>query len=527
MKNRFLRNLFLVCAFFLTTGFVKPDTGYLKSATYYSDDWVVNFWNCESDNMDQELAKISADGFNSIILCVPWREFQPGGGNLNSYCVEKLDRVMNTAASHGLSVMLRVGYTWDYYPEGESGRTRVDSMPYTRSERVSWYTYLSKLYAVASQHENFAGGFMTWEDFWTFTYTAPSFGNNSTGLYRARESGYSAYALSHYSLDELRALYKNPALAKESLYFPPKANPAMKVFYEWYDDYLMGLLVDSRNYFPGLSMEVRVDGDMVYDEGGTAYLKGHEGTFSAADGTYTSLMFSPATNHESGQVLSAAEAKDGLNRILASVRQAGGPVYVDQLNFTDNTLGYEGNASISESEKPAFLMSIPGVLRQYTNGYGIWTYRDYGNNKLFNAQFLLDQRGWTFGPGASITKFSGSKQALLDKDAFISQSLRPSNGAQNGPDTTVTLDVYSQAGADVDIILDNKRIQSFHVEGKQTLNTTFSGQGAYLTLRVRNGRAYLDNVKAYNFVTRGEIYDEFGNDSACLGALRQLNALIG
>ena len=28
--------------------------------------------------MDQELAQLPEDGFNNIILVVPWREFQPG-----------------------------------------------------------------------------------------------------------------------------------------------------------------------------------------------------------------------------------------------------------------------------------------------------------------------------------------------------------------------------------------------------------------------------------------------------------------
>ena len=70
-------------AFLFCTGFTKAsdhgnhENGYLKSATYYSDDWVINFWNSESSHMDEELKQIREDGFNSIILVVPWREFQP------------------------------------------------------------------------------------------------------------------------------------------------------------------------------------------------------------------------------------------------------------------------------------------------------------------------------------------------------------------------------------------------------------------------------------------------------------------
>ena len=48
-------------AFLFCTGFTKAsdygnsENGYLKSATYYSDDWVINFWNSESFHMDEEL----------------------------------------------------------------------------------------------------------------------------------------------------------------------------------------------------------------------------------------------------------------------------------------------------------------------------------------------------------------------------------------------------------------------------------------------------------------------------------------
>ena len=93
------------------------ENGYLKSATYYSDEWVINFWNSESSHMEEELKQIAEDGFNSIILVVPWREFQPSMNpqRYNDYAWEKFDRVMEAAQRQNLKVMLRVGYTWDYY----------------------------------------------------------------------------------------------------------------------------------------------------------------------------------------------------------------------------------------------------------------------------------------------------------------------------------------------------------------------------------------------------------------------------
>ena len=52
--------------------------GYVKSATYYGDEWNINFWNSEMEHLHEDMQKIKEDGFNSIILLIPWREFQPG-----------------------------------------------------------------------------------------------------------------------------------------------------------------------------------------------------------------------------------------------------------------------------------------------------------------------------------------------------------------------------------------------------------------------------------------------------------------
>ncbi len=105
-KVRVIAAALALSAFAFTTGFARAaeyaagTAGYLKSATYYSDDWVINFWNSESKNMDAELAQIAEDGFNSIILVIPWREFQPGTNPItyNTYPWDKLDRVMEAAA---------------------------------------------------------------------------------------------------------------------------------------------------------------------------------------------------------------------------------------------------------------------------------------------------------------------------------------------------------------------------------------------------------------------------------------------
>ena len=128
-------------------GTVLAEEPYLKSATYYSDDWVINFWNLESNHMEEELAQIAQDGFNSIILAVPWREFQSDTSTLryNTYALDKMDRVMEEAGKAGLKVILRVGYTWDHAGKS-SVLERYQKLLYDETVQKAWLDYVDTIY---------------------------------------------------------------------------------------------------------------------------------------------------------------------------------------------------------------------------------------------------------------------------------------------------------------------------------------------------------------------------------------------
>ncbi len=525
-KTTCFAGLLLSLIFLFCCGFVKADSGYLKSATYYSDDWVCNFWNSESDNMEAELAQIRADGFNSIILVLPWREFQPGDGSYNSYAFEKLDKVMNAAAAQGLSVSLRVGYTWDY-ADGTAASTRVDRLPFDEQTRNDWFAYLKKVYTAASAHENFAGGFMTWEDFWTFMSSGSTkYGNNAEGYRYAKVSGYTDFALKNYSIEELQTLYHDDNLSKGTIYFPNRASQARKVVYQWYDSFLMQLLSESQKYFPNLSYEARLDYDRVNNMNGGSEVVTHESTYGAANASYTSAMYSiPMGQDTEGQKIDAGTALNSMRSILANMQQtAGKKIYVEQLLFTDNTLGYEKNAQLAESEKPVFLRSAADILRTYTNGYGIWTYRDYGNNKLFNAQFALGKNGWKFEGKADVKKIDGTNAAVLTQGDAISQGCADSAGTQNGSTTTVKVTLGGQGK--VKVTLDGTS-RVFNVKEKHNESFTVSGNPNSIRFESISGRVTVDNVYVYNFVTEGKLYHEDGSADSCIAALRELNAKLG
>ena len=520
-------------AFLFTTGFARAEdhasgkAGYLKSATYYSDDWVINFWNSESSRMDEELAQIAEDGFNNIILVVPWREFQPGTSpcTYNSYAWDKLDRVMEAAADQGLSVMLRVGYTWDYYGRDDV-LSRYRGLMYDGDIRDAWMEYVGRLYGRASSHGNFCGGFITWEDFWNFTDTSAGLGNKASARKMARQCGYTEYAGEHYTLGELEEMYGHSLDSYDNLYFPGKDSYARKVFFEFYDDFLNGLLAESQEAFPGLSMEVRLDVDPVEHADGSLEGFMHSSTFPSGNAAYTSTMYSvPMGFLNEHERVTADEVLEKLPVFMNRLHVYGGgkPVYIDQFLFTDNTVGYEHNAQLMDDQKALFLEKAAPVLKSMTMGYGIWTYRDYGDNKLYNAQFGLGQEGWRFSGGSSVVRRGKTRQAKIPGGAGIFQDIGNRMTGTTGKDTHVRFLAESEGVSQLSVSASG-RTKTVEVKGPGTVELVFENCSAKdFSIRVSGDTAYVDDVQVFTFTTRGELYQMDGSEGSCIEALRLMN----
>ena len=519
-----------VVALSLTVSGIRSEAApsYLKAATYVSDAWVSNFWNSESDHMDEELAQIAADGFNSIVLVVPWREFQPGvlPVSYNRYAFQKLDKVMNAANAHGLMVELRVGYVWDYYNDDVvTGRFR--DLLKDPSTRAAWLAYAKQIYRTASAHSNFYGGFMTWEDFWNYVEDAANLGKGANSRNAAKECGYQTWLKKNYSLKQVNEYYQ-PAekfTSYDNVYIPARKEYASKLFYEFYDDFLNDLLEDTQKVFPNLSMEVRLDVDPVDAQDGNGQVgASHYGTFPCADAGYTSLMYSVSMGHGFGDVLSTQEAIKTMNEQLSLVRanNGGKPVFIDQLLYMDATEGFEQNARLAESHRGAFLTGIPDTLRAHTNGYAVWTYRNYTNNPVYNHQFALGTRGWNVTNG-SVMERNGSSQLLLQSGGSLAQKVGHRIGGRTTHDGHVRFTADSDEPAVLTVKLGSMS-QTVEVNGPKQYDLNLGRKGFYEVSFETDGDVYLDNIHVYNFVQDGQLRDIDGNELSCMGAMRTLNA---
>lgn len=503
----------------------------LRSVTYVSDAWVMNFWNAESEHMEDELAQIAADGFNSIILAVPWREFQPDTRPVryNDYAFAKLDRIMRAAGEKGLWVTLRVGYTWDHCG-GEVPQIRYRGLLGDQELRSAWLDYAGKLYQSVSGYENFYGGFITWEDFWNYMEDAPGmYASTREGIDEAMRIGFQDYLEEHYTLEKVNEYFSlsRPFESFRQIGIPERNSPAYKLFYEYYDEFLIELLKDTQQVFPDLSMEVRLDIDPVEGINGEKVGAEHFRTFPCGDSSYTALMYSVTMGQPFGRVLTAAEAVAEMENQLNQVKGGNGgkPIYIDQLLYMDATPGFEHNARLAEGERNAYLTGIPDILRRYTNGYAVWSYHNYANNAVYNSQFALGYQGWDTSQ-IKIVQRDGSSQAWFQDGGSLAQDVGHRIGSKNKYENHVRFTADSDRPVRLSVTL-GAETQEVVVDGKEQFDLNF-GCMDYRQVRFRsNSDLYLDNIYVYNFVQDGQIYDLDGNELSCLAGVKELNRLLG
>lgn len=529
----FLLTAVIAVGTLLTLGNPRPVYGasYLKSVTYFSDAWPINFWNTESTNMEAELAQIAADGFNSIILVIPWREFQPNMGQPDTYtdyAMEKLERIMKSANAQGLMVTARIGYTWDYYDANADVTRRYESIMYSEVTMKAWLAYAETIYRKMSAYENFRGGFITWEDFWNFPEKAFYLSGKPARQRTAAACGYIRYLKQHYSLEELSLLYGEAIKSYESVYIPEKKQPAAGLFYEFYDEFLNDLLLKTQQVFPGLSMEVRLDQDVVYDLEGQPYYYNHSRTYDCQNASYTGAMISVAMGQKNhGEKVSAASGVAALNGYLAHVRTLNGgkPLYMEQFLYMDNTRGFSRNAQIIPEQLPAYITGMRPVLKNHGMGYGIWVYRNYTNNQLYNPQFALDLRGWTSQGNVRVSEEKGTSMAVLRGGSSLHQQLCGDMRGRKAENASVRFRAYSETPVWLEVSLGYEK-KSIQIQEDKIYEVMFAEvTGSDLTIE-SDGVIWLDDIQVYDFVQEGRIYDISNQPMDCLPAFRNLNTML-
>lgn len=507
------------------------DEGYVKSATYFSDEWPINFWNSEMDDMEKELRQIKEDGFDSIILVIPWKEFQISTSPIeySEYAFENLNFVMEAASKEGLDVYTRIGYTWDYYNDlNENITERFLDILRNQTVHDAWLDYAEKLYNELRAYDNFENGFLTWEDFWGCLAVCDNLDESARVEY-ARSLGYQEWVEKNYSLEEYNAQYMLDFNAYAEIPVPLRSEPAMEAMYNFYDNYLNELLSETQDVFPNISMEVRLDADLVTNVEGDSEYYSHTATYSCEDSDFTATMYSiPMGFENKGERVSAEEALKKTEYILGNLVSLNGgkPVYVEQFLFMDNTPQFSYNAQIKENEIGQYLESVSTVLGKYTGGYGIWTYRDYRNNMLYNSQFGLEDRGWELSGTPEFCEDEETNSAVchLNEGSSISQDIPEVRNHFDSSNYTISFDITKcEEESEIEICFggESRRIR---IKETGTYEITFNKNSAFdFKIEVLSGDVYVDNLCLYSFVQEGHLYNEKNEELEFISCIRILN----
>lgn len=509
---------------------ITEKVSYVKAVHYFSDSWQVDFWNSELDHLEEELEQIKQDGFNTLILVIPWREFQPEINPIryNSYPFEKLKKIVQMAEEKELYIITRIGYTWDFYnDENDNILDRYYKVMYDENVKLAWMDYVKEIYDNISKYKNFLGGFICWEDFWNdVTIAKEATIDNRVML--AKEMGYQNYLQRNYSIEEINLIYGEQFLDYSDIYIPDDEKEEFRLFYDFFDDYLNQLLYQTQNVFPNLSMEVRVDADLVVKGEGYEYYN-HDKTYECKGSDFVSIVYGiPMGFENKGELVSAEDAINMTDTILGNVNLVTGNknLFVDQFLFVDNTPEFYYNAQIKPDELSKYLDLVSDVLVKQTWGYGIWVYKNYGHNMLYNSEFLLDTDGWIVNGTAEIQTIQNSKMLHLDSGTEIKQMI-PMSRYHQGTEVNIKFDVIRDNKEEIGkviLFLGDKVELSITEDG--TYNCVLENK-EYDSFSLQTDIGIMiDNIKVYTHVQEGELYTLEGLEDSCITSIRKMNQKI-
>ncbi len=512
---------------------VAPALAPMVGVHYFGNAWPKNFIaGFRRADVPGDFARISSDGFNAVVLVLSWADFQP----VTAPCCtdderawERLAFLVGQAERAHLKVVLRVGFPHSYHPLAGDADARLIRLTNQADERAAHQRFVQRLGREIAGHPAVVLSFMSWEDhhlteiteparadFAEFAATRPDLKWAAGGALPTRDGADADAFNAYWDWMVIEKLYR-PALAA----------------------------------LPRLSYEARVDRDphFVVAADGTRSvdrLIAHPGMLTLPPGQPVTIYWAPYWGAENrGEKLPAARSLVLLNALLADVRSQTGdtPIFIDQFNVVDNSLGHEINASIAPAEIPAFLDGAVCALKANpVVGVTWWAGRDYAESPLFNPAFAYGLDGWVWrGPGdgrqALESMPMGDFRVRLRAGDAIAQTVPaqrgrlPNSDGDAYPDRTcVTADARAPARLSVQAGTGHPTLLSFDGSGVQTQCASIDARppGDRRTLDVvvgaQRGELALQDVKVFDHVQTGGLYELDGRPGPLIASVRRLNA---
>lgn len=512
----------------------NPKSTFIKSAHYFSSAWPKTFWQeFERADVQHEIAQIKRDGFNTIVLTVPWRGFETNFRSTKTDSVkvmyDRLDFLLDTITNQQMMFILRVGFPHDYTPNTGSSIAKQCEGIYTDSRtQAHWKQYLVKLKKVVKNYEYASAGVLvSWEDFWCPHFVFPH-QNEQERLDKAQKIGYGDW-LKNKNPNILKVLLGVNELKYDQLKIPKKNESSYVYYIEFIDQMLdQKILRPTQEVFPHASLEIRVDKDPVHNGdqkiwiGHDLYLDdtNHKGTYWAP--------FWGASNQ--GELLSAEQALITFEYFLKYITGDGKNInhVIEQFNFYDNTPYFPNNANIKPDEIDDFLAGAAPLLKAYSQGAGVWAYRDYADNALYNASFEMGLDGWHTEGIINLVGDANGREVSMTPGSSIDQSFYAAERFMLiSQYETVNFCFTVGQSSKLEVLVNNQPlIQKEATQGKNCwlLDASLLKSTKQVNFKVvSKSPATIDELSLHGFTQKLGLYQSNGEAGQYIPAYRKLN----
>jgi len=501
----------------------RYDETFIRAAHYFGGGWPVNCWSDMSlQAARRDFRAMRADGFNAVILVIPWRGFQVEQfpPRYDRRYLRLMRQVMREAARARLLVILRVSYAHHICDEAPLNSMQLTERLLTDPDFLApWLHYLRRVRGSTRLADNYYGAFLSWEEFW---HVLMSFCDTSRErrLELAVTSGYAQFT------------------GNGDARIPARDEPLFADYHAFVNQRMRQLYLAAREIMPELSFEVRVDKDPVYSEDGALAWLENDDFAETRHPRYS--YWAPFIGAENvGEELTSAQALNLLERSLRETTRDGENTaqIIDQFNFVDDTFKYAGqHARIAASELPAFVDGAAPLLLRYSDGMGIWAWRDYTHNCLFNPAFRLGLRGWTVEPGSKGRVRLGSRGLRLPEGSLLGQSFWGMGHGLHPKYKTeyIELELQCTGDAALSACLDGEHFVELAPDSDGRMHRAqlpiddevYRTRGALFRLRVDTGQVQVHRVSLSQHSFRVGIRDREGAPGPLLPLVHGLNRAL-
>ncbi len=509
----------------------------IKSVHYFSSAWPITFWqDFEEDDVAGELAQIKSDGFNTIVLVIPWRGFETQFENTtttpNKFLYSRLTFMLEAIVAQEMKYMLRVGFPHFHMQDKFTYALEQCIGMYTDQKmQRQWHDYLENINQAAKPFQSSSAGIIvSWEDFWCPHSLFPTWSEDKR-IEMAQAMGYGDW-LKQQNSNTVKVLLQQSDVRYNQVKVPQPADFSYVLYLDFIDQMFAKYVLDpAQATFPNAAMEIRVDKLPIKQNEQYTWI-GHDLHLDEKNlrGTYWAPFWGAENK---GELISAEQALKTLEYLLRTVSNDGKNInhILEQFNFYDNTIHYPNNANIKPDEVDDFLLGAAPLLKKYSRGYGVWAYRDYHDNAILNGSFEMGTDGWHIEGLAAIESQKQDQSLLMQADSSITQKFLADKRFKllvEYQDVTVCL--FANKKALLEIKVDGVIIEEWQIQPDQNCiqisAEPFKLRVPLLFSIKTQSEVLIDEIKLFGFTQVLGLYDADGNPAKYLEAYRNLNDLF-